>query len=118
MEIALDARATRGPFGRALRPLWRLQPDAIFLNHGSFGACPRDVIEEQDRLRSEMEAQPDQYFRERIMPGDRPTALREAIARLAAFTGAHAEGLALVENATAGVQAVLRSMAFSPGDEI
>ena len=105
-------------YGRALRPLWRLQPDATFLNHGSFGACPREVLEEQDRLRFEMEAQPDRFFRERIMPTAGATELREAIAALAAFVGADPGGLALVENATVAAQCVLRGMAFAPGDEI
>ena len=105
-------------YGRTLRPLWRLQPGATFLNHGSFGACPREVLEEQDRLRLEMEAQPDLFFRERIMPTADATLLRQAIAALAAFVGADAEGLALVENATVATQCVLRAMPFAPGDEI
>lgn len=107
-----------GPFGRALRPLWHLERGARFLNHGSFGACPKAVLAAQDRLRAEMEAQPDRFFRERIMPREGPTALREAIARLAAFVGAGADDIAFVENATAGVQAVVRSLPLSSGDEI
>jgi isopenicillin-N epimerase len=105
-------------FGRALRPLWHLAPDAVFLNHGSFGACPREVLAEQHRLRLEMEAQPDRFFRERIVPDREGTPLRHAIARLAAFVGAEPNHLALMENATAGVQAVVRSIAFGAGDEI
>src|SRR4051812_25242741 len=118
MRSMAGAEGADMAFGHALRPLWHLQADARFLNHGSFGACPREVLAEQDHIRLEMEAQPDRFFRDRIMPGERPTALREAIAQLAAFVGAESEGIALVENATAAVQAVLRSMTFSPGDEI
>ena len=44
-------------FGHALRALWSLG-DGIFLNHGSFGACPLEVVHAQDALRAEMEAQP------------------------------------------------------------
>ena len=105
-------------YGRSARPLWHLAPGAIFLNHGSFGACPREVLAEQERLRLEMETQPDRFFRERIMPTAEDTALRQAIAALARFVGAREEHLALVENATSGVQAVVRSMSFAPGDEI
>ena len=105
-------------FGHALRPLWHLEEGARFLNHGSFGACPREVLAEQDRIRLEVEAQPDVFFRQSIVPGDAPTRLREAAGQLAHFVGASADSLAFVENATAGTQAVLRSMAFKAGDEI
>ena len=105
-------------YGRELRPLWLLEPGARFLNHGSFGACPKTVLEAQARLRLEMEAQPDRFMRERVMPDAGATALRAAIERLAAFVGSDPEGVVLVENATAGVQAVVRSIAFAPGDEI
>jgi isopenicillin-N epimerase len=105
-------------FGRAMRPLWHLASEAIFLNHGSFGACPREVLAEQDRLRLDMEAQPDRFFREGIVPDREDTPLRQATGQLAAFVGANPGRVALVENATAGVQAVVRSVAFAPGDEI
>ena len=105
-------------FGTAIRPLWALEPGAIFLNHGSFGACPREVLAVQERLRAEMESQPDRFFRDRIMPAEGETALRAAIGALAAFVGTRPERLALVENATAGVQAVVRSLDFAAGDEI
>ena len=105
-------------FGKPMRPLWHLAPDATFLNHGSFGACPREVLAEQDRLRLEMEAHPDRFMRERIMPRAEETGLRAAIAQLARFVGAGASEVALVENATSAVQAIVRSMPLGPGDEV
>lgn len=106
-------------YGRPLRSRWHLAPDATFLNHGSFGACPKEVLAEQDLLRLEMESHPDRFMRERVMPGGgQTTALREAIGRLAAFVGAEAHEIALLENATSAVQAVVRSMPLNPGDEV
>jgi isopenicillin-N epimerase len=105
-------------FGRALRPLWHLEPGGTFLNHGSYGACPREVLAVQDRLRLEMEAQPDRFFRDRIMPGEGETALRAAAGQLARFVGCSADSLAFVENATAGAQAVVDAMPLQLGDEI
>jgi isopenicillin-N epimerase len=99
--------------GAALRREFRLEEGTAFLNHGSFGAPPGVVLEAAERWRSRLEANPDVFFREVL-----PPALREAAAALARFVGAQAQDLVFVENATAGVNAVLRSLAFSPGDEI
>jgi len=92
---------------------WPLDPGVLFLNHGSFGACPREVLERQAALRAEMEAEPVRFLSREL--DDRLDAARAA---LAAFLGAGADDLAFVTNATSGVNAVLRSRAFAPGDEL
>ena len=84
-----------------------------FLNHGSFGACPRPVLELQSRLRAELEAQPVRFL-SRELEG-RLDAARQA---LGAFIGADPDDLAFVPNATAGVNSVLRWLDLRPGDEI
>jgi isopenicillin-N epimerase len=104
-------------FGRHLLPRWHLDPDATLLNHGSFGAAPKVVLEAQAALRAEMERQPDEFFRRKIMPGP-SNAVRAVASRLGHFIGTRAERLALVENATAGINGVLGSFPFKPGDEI
>ena len=93
--------------------LWPLDPFVDYLNHGSFGACPRAVLDKQSELRARMEKEPMDFF-VRALPG----LLDEARAALAPFVGADADDLAFVPNATAGVNAVVRSLDFSPGDEI
>src|SRR5262245_17774930 len=100
-------------FGRPMRRRFVLEPGTAFVNHGSFGAVPREVLAEEARWRWRMEANPDRFMRE-VLPG----ALRAAAGRLAAFMGARARDLAFVENATAGLNAVLRSLEFRYGDEI
>jgi isopenicillin-N epimerase len=105
------------PLGRALRGHFLLREDGSFLNHGSYGACPHVVMEEQARLRREMEAHPD-AFMARMHP-DRELREPRAVARqLADFTGTSADHIALVENATTGVQSILNSLPFGPGDHI
>ena len=95
------------------RSEWLLDPEIVFLNHGSFGAAPRCVLAEQDRWRARMERRPTTF-----MTFELPQALREAAARLAAFVGCDARNLSFVENATAGCNAVLNCVALRPGDEI
>ena len=96
-----------------LAELWLLERGVIFLNHGSFGACPAEVLRHQAALRAEMEAEPVRFLSREL--DDRLDAARQA---LAAFVGADPGDLAFVVNATSGVNAVLRSLAFRPGDEL
>jgi len=92
---------------------WMLDPRIVMLNHGSFGACPRVVLQRQQELRERIEAEPVRFFmREMESLLD---ASREALARL---VGAAADDLVFVRNATSGVNGVLRSLSFRPGDEI
>ncbi len=95
------------------RAHWLLDPDVIFLNHGSFGACPQPVLLAQQAWRDRLERQPLKFLGREI-EGLLDTA-RQA---LAAFVGANPAHLALVPNATTGVNAVLRSLPFQPGDQL
>jgi isopenicillin-N epimerase len=92
---------------------WTLEEGLDFLNHGSFGACPRAVLEAQGELRARMERQP-VAFLSRELEG----LLDEARAALGAFVGADPDDLAFVPNATTGVNTVVRSLELSAGDEL
>ncbi len=93
--------------------LWPLDRGVTFLNHGSYGACPAEVLRYQAALRAEMEAEPVRFLGREL--DDRLDAAR---ARLGAFVGADPDDLAFVSNATGGVNAVLRSLRLAPGDEL
>jgi len=100
-------------FGAAIRHEWDLDREYLTVNHGSFGAAPRCVLDAQREWQARMERQPTRFFLREM-----PAALRDAAARLAAFVGAESDDLAFVENATVGCNAVLRSLDLKPGDEI
>jgi isopenicillin-N epimerase len=100
-------------WGASLRPLWGIESDFITVNHGSFGATPLRVLEAQSRWRDLMERQPTRFMRRDLTP-----ALREAAGHLARFVGARPDDIAFVDNATAGCNAVLRSLDLAAGDEI
>ena len=99
-------------FGRDIRSEWRLDPDFLTVNHGSFGATPLCVRAAQDDFRAQMEAQPTRFM------ARLPTLLRETADRLGAFLGADGKDIAFVDNATTGCNAVLRSIELAPSDEI
>jgi isopenicillin-N epimerase len=95
------------------KQLWSLDPSITFLNHGSFGACPIAVLEQQQALRQQLEAEPVRFFARELEP-----LLDAARMELAQFVGADPENLAFVPNATTGVNTILRSLSLQPGDEL
>lgn len=94
---------------------WQLDPDVVHLNHGSFGACPVEVLEQQAELRNEMECNPVAFILRKYQ-----SALEVSRQALADFVGADADGLVFVQNATYGVNSALRSIEprIKPGDEL
>lgn len=96
-----------------MKDLWLLDPQITFLNHGSFGATPRAVLAKQDEWRMRMEREP-VLFLARELEG----LLDGARSELARFAGAASDDIVFVPNATAAVNAVLRSQRFTSGDEL
>jgi isopenicillin-N epimerase len=90
-----------------------LREDVVFLNHGSFGACPRPVFETYQRFQLELESEPVEFLGRRLNDLMRPP--REA---LAAELGTVQENIAAVTNATGGLNIVARSLPLKPGDQI
>jgi isopenicillin-N epimerase len=105
--------ATSPPAGSSWRQLWLLDRDVTFLNHGSFGACPRAVLDAQSRLRERLESEPVRFLDRDLEP-----LLDEARGALGAFVGAAPDDLAFVPNATTGANTVLRSLDLGAGDEL
>ncbi len=92
---------------------WGLDPAIAMLNHGSFGACPRRVLERQADLRRQMEAEPVRFLVHEAQP-----LLDQSRQTLARLIGSEPQNLVFVTNATTGVNAVLRSLHFQPDDEL
>ncbi|MFO0728069.1 MAG: aminotransferase class V-fold PLP-dependent enzyme [Myxococcota bacterium] len=92
---------------------WTLDPTVTFLNHGSFGACPRAVLAYQSELRARLESEPVRFM-VRELEAELDIS-RDALAR---FIGADPAGLAFVRNATEGVNTVLASFPFTRGDAV
>src|SRR5512141_2636955 len=109
----LETDSSQG--GKSASPIadWALDPTVTFLNHGSFGACLRAILDVQRGWRDKLEAQPVKF-----LARDLDELLEWSRSEVAAFVGGDADDLALMTNATAGINTVLRSLSFERGDEI
>ena len=92
---------------------WGLDPQTVFLNHGSFGATPLAVIDEQRKWQNWIELEPVRFFEEIAA-----VALLESRQAIGDFLSCDPDDIAFVENATSGVNTILRSLEFEEGDEI
>ena len=101
------------PFGHPIVDRWLLDPELAFLNHGSFGATPRVVLQRQRELVDEMERNP-----VRFMDVVLPEGLRSSAGEVSDWLGIDPAGTAFVANATDGINAVLRSLNLSRGDRV
>src|SRR5438067_13242356 len=108
MNDELDARD-----GSSFKDYWLLDPSITFLNHGSFGATPKVVLEKQGELRRRMEREP-VLFLARDLEGLLDDVRRD----LARFVNADADDVVFVPNATSAVNSVLRSMNVHENDDI
>ena len=93
--------------------LWSLAPDVLHLNHGSFGACPSQIIEEQTQLRQQMESNTLRFFEQEL-----PELLETARKAWGLFLGAPAQDLVFLDNATTGISTVLSNLDLIAGDLI
>jgi len=96
-----------------MKDLYLLNPEITFLNHGSFGACPKPVFEEYQRWQHKLEQQPVEF-----MARDIYDYLKEARDSLGKFVGCSGDDLVYVTNPTTAVNTIIRSLDFGPGDEI
>lgn len=96
-----------------MREQFLIHPDVVFLNHGSFGACPLPVFEVYQAWQRELEAQPVEFMGRRV-----DTLLDEARLALGNYLHCHADDLVYIPNATVGMNTIARSIPLQAGDEI
>lgn len=100
-------------FGHTRRGDFVLAPGIAHLNHGSFGATPKVVLQASDAWRARMEADPSSFYWHELRGH-----LRAALQRVGAFLGGSAGDWVFVENTTVGLNAVIASLRLQPGDEL
>lgn len=111
MPLAPDAAPPNDP--NSLRGLFLLRPGLAYLNHGSFGACPRPVFAAYQAWQAELEREPVLFLSRRY-----ESLLAEARESLATYLGASADNLVYATNITLALNVVAQSLDLAPGDEI
>jgi isopenicillin-N epimerase len=104
-----------------LKSLFLLNPEVAYLNHGSFGACPRPIFEAYQRWQLELEREPVDFLVRQVrglFKQDRGGPLDDARSALANYVNAPVENLAFTLNATTALNTVARSIQLAPGDEV
>lgn len=96
-----------------MKSVFLLDNNITFLNHGSFGACPKPVFEEFQRLQLELEQEPVHFIQKKL-----PIYLKEAKKPLAKFIGCNEEDFFFTPNPTFAVNTIMRSLNLQKGDEI
>jgi len=107
-----------------MRAEWALDPDVLYLNHGTVGCPPRRALLAQQAIRDRIELQPSRFLLRDLaqmgmgrMGGGDPL-LREAAHAVGAFVGAKGEDFVFTDNVTASINAVFQSFDLREGDEI
>jgi isopenicillin-N epimerase len=98
-----------------VKDLFLLDPSVVFLNHGSFGACPRPVFDVYQGFQRELERQPVEFL---ALERRFPELLETARSQLAAYVGAASGNLTFATNTSAALNAVVRSLDLQAGDEV
>src|SRR5690349_10749815 len=98
---------------RSLRAEFLLDPDVVFLNHGSFGACPRPVFERYQDWQCELERQPVEFIGRRLRG-----LMAEARQALASYLNVGRDDIAYVTNVTEALNVAARSLPLQADDEI
>ena len=97
----------------SIKDQFLLDPAVTYLNHGSFGACPRPVFENYQYWQRALESEPVQFISEIS-----PAALLTSKQALAKYIGCDHDDFFFTQNPTMAVNQVVKSLNFQPGDEV
>lgn len=96
-----------------MKDLFLLDPTVTYLNHGSFGACPKPIFEAWQKLQLELETQPVTFILKKT-----PVYLAKAKEALAPFIGCDKDDFYFTQNPTMAINTIMRSLELQPDDEI
>ena len=98
---------------QSLRSLFQLDPEITFLNHGSYGACPKPVFETYQSYQKSLELRPVQFIQEDLYP-----ILDRSRLALASYINCNKDDIIYVSNPTHAVGNIINNVTLDPGDEV
>ncbi|CAF3991928.1 unnamed protein product [Rotaria sp. Silwood2] len=101
------------PFGHSLLPLFSLDPSYININHGSYGSAPKYVHDKLREYQLKAERNPDRWFRL-----DLQIEMENLRKKLSKYINCDPDNLVILENASAGVNSILKSLKFQTNETI
>jgi isopenicillin-N epimerase len=90
-----------------------LNSDIAYLNHGSYGACPKVIFQDYQNWQSKLEAEPVQFLTKKYYD-----ALSVSKQALAEFIGCNKDDFFFLQNPTTAMNQVVKSLPLQPGDEV
>jgi len=96
-----------------MKDLFLLDPTVTYLNHGSFGACPKPIFKAFQDLQLELESQPVAFIKQKT-----PGYLSNAKEALATYIGCDSDDFFFTPNPTMAVNTIMHSLKLQPGEEI
>ena len=96
-----------------LKNQFQLDPNFIYLNHGSFGACPKPIFEERSKWQIEIEKQPVSFIEDKAIG-----LLDWSRQELASFINCDKDDVVYFPNPTTAMNMVIKSLDLKPGDEV
>ena len=96
-----------------MKDQYLLNNNIIFLNHGSFGACPKPVFNKYQQWQSLIESQPVQYFSNDIY-----NYLNKSRKDLSSFISCDADDIIFIQNPTTAINSIIRSLKFDNNHEV
>lgn len=112
MDVNKDEGSQAIVFGKTIRSeYFNFAADYRPLNHGSFGAFPKSVMQYQQEIQLQTEQKPDTFLRSTY-----PQLLSQSRAAIAPLIGADKDEVVFIPNASTGINTVLRNLQFDVGD--
>ena len=97
----------------SIKEKFLLEKDVVFLNHGSFGSCPKPIFDNYQYWQKLLESQPVQFLHQYLYPG-----LKKSRIALGNFIGCSEEEILFFQNPTTAVSNIIHNLNLNPGDEV
>ena len=95
------------------KSLFFFQEGVTYLNHGSFGACPKIIFEDYQKWQIQLETQPVQFLTDKLYE-----SLRNSRESLAAFLGCKHDEILFFQNPTTAISNIIYNLNLKPEDEV